>query len=338
MRGQLRRHTASLLLLLAAACAPEPPRPPGLWFEETVQDLGRMTSGEDATLRFPFEVVGEEVVLSALEPGCGCLGPRLELAGERVPLGTPLPPGSRGAVVVEYRTAGFQGRKDTLLSLRGRGPGLPLELEVRSELAPWFEVEPDRWTPPPLEGTGPWEVELRVTGPEPFRLVGAAGPPPEVRVEGVPSAAASQEHTVRLLLPAEEAGGAHAWFLSLEADNGLSTVVPFQYAVEQEVWTRPDRVVRLGTVPRGTEVQATVDLGASHGELEVLESRVEGLAGARVEVLNLTPSRSYRVRIQVPAGSSRGVLSGRLELRLRHLVDGEARILDRRISLAGVVE
>ena len=132
--------------------------------------------------------------------------------------------------------------------------------------------------------------------------------------------------------------GEHAWFLKLRADNGLSTVVPFQYRIEEEVWTRPARIVRLGTALAGSEIFATVDLGTSRGDLSVTEYRLEGIPGARVECLNLIPAKTYRLRLALPTGSAKGVLSGKLFLSLLHTVDGQPHNLDRQLTLAGVVE
>ncbi len=343
MRGQHRRvpipgAVALGALLLAGACQ-EPAEPAGLAFARPVLELGVLTSGATETLRFPFRVEGSEaVVIQELKPGCGCLDPRLELDGRRLELGSPLPAGSRGEIVVEYDSAGFQGQKDILLEVLGQGAGLPRALEVRSFLEPWLVVEPSRYTPGELAGQGPWTVDFRVTGPEAFRLLDVAGLPPGVTVDGLPSQRRAQEHAFRLQIPAEAAPGEHAWFLKLRADNALSTVVPFQYRIEEEVWTRPARVVRLGRAPAGSQIQATVDVGTSHGELAVTEYRLEGLPGARVECLNLTPSTTYRLRLAIPTGPEAGVLTGKLHLRLRHEADGEVHNLDRQITLAGVVE
>lgn len=343
MRGQHRRaHRAgAAFLALCAACAPAPADlATGLVFPAPVVDLGTLMSGREEIVRFPFEVRGDQPVsVSALLPGCGCLEPYLVRDGVRLPLGAPLAPGSRGEIVVAFRTAGYVGRKDTPLRVEGSGPGLPVELEIRSLLEPWLVVEPARWTPGPLDGEGPWEVEFRVRGPEPHRLLEPAGLPAGVAVEGLPSARAAREHRFRVVIGAGAAPGPQAWFLLLRADNGVSTVIPVDYRIEEEVWTRPERVIRLGEVPAGGEVAATVDVGVRHGELSVTAYRLEGLPGGTVECLELTPSRSYRLRLRLPieVGAS-GVLAGKLHLELRHLVGGVSEDLSRQLTLAGVVK
>jgi len=330
---------ASAAAALLACCGGSgPPEAPGLRFERAVVDVGEMISGSTRTVRFPFVVAQETVRIEELAPGCGCLEPRLEVGGGFRGRGGELAPGTRGEIVVEYDSTGFQGRKDTLVVVRGAGPGLPASLEVRSLLEPWLEIDPPRWTPGPLEGEGPWTVDFRVRGREPHRQLAALGAPAGVQVEGLPSAGEALEHPFRVTIPAGSDPGDQAWFLKLRADNGLSTILPFQYRIEEVVWTRPARILRLGLVPAGQEIHATVDLGTSRGELAVTEYRLEGLPGARVDCLNLTPSKTYRLRLVLPAGPSEKVLSGNLLLRLSHRVDGEEHILDRQIRLAGVVE
>ncbi|RMH01187.1 MAG: DUF1573 domain-containing protein [Planctomycetota bacterium] len=341
MPGQiLATLLAPLVLGLAVGSCGGGAEAPGLRFETRVADLGHLLSGSERTIRFPFGVgPGEPVRIDRLVPGCGCLRPRLERDGRPLDLPAVLAPGEQAEVVVEYHTAGFQGRKDTPVRVEGSGPGLPAELEVRSLLDPWLILDPPRWTPGSLTGDGPWETEIEVSGPEPFRLLAPTGLPAGVAVAGLPSAAPARRHLLRLRIGPETAPGDHAWFLKLRADNGLSTVLPVQYRREEGVWTRPARVVRLGNVPTGTELFATVEVGAEEGSLKILESRVEGIPGARVETLNLRPSRTYRLRLAIPTGAAAGVLAGRLVLRLEHTEpDGSAKVLDRTLTLAGVVQ
>ncbi|MBC8328450.1 MAG: hypothetical protein H8E31_06845 [Planctomycetes bacterium] len=171
-----------------------------------------------------------------------------------------------------------------------------------------------------------------------MRLLEAVGLPEGVRAEGLPSPTSSLEHDFRLVIAADAPPGEHAWFLKLRADNGLATVIPLQYRIEGEVWTRPAKVVRLGVAGVGSEVFATVDVGTSRGELAVTEYRLEGIPGARVECLTLTPSQTFRLRMALPTGDAAGVLSGKLFLSLLHTVDGQPHNLDRQLTLAGVVQ
>ncbi len=344
MPGQssLRGLGGLVPLLLLVGCGPAPGRTvqasvPAIRFEQPQQDLGEILGGRVLTLRFPFRVRDSPVRIQHLKTSCGCLDPRLEADGQVVPFGSPWVPGSRGAVVVDFHTAGFSGAKHAELEVLGVGEGLPARLTVDSRIRPWFTVDPPRLQLGELPGKGPWEFSVRVRGPEPFRLLEPAAVLHGCEVEGLPSPVSAREQSLRLRILDDGEDGESTWFLRLEADNGLHLVLPVQYTKHGEVWLRPPRILPLGELHSGSPIQASVEVGVSEGTLGISSAHLEGIPGARVETLPIKEKVSYRLAIRLPGDLPVGPLQGLLRLTLDHQVGGVSHTLRRSVRLVGLI-
>jgi hypothetical protein len=324
-----------LAALLFLACGG--PTPPGFALEETVRDLGELDSGPTIPLTFPFQVGQEAVRIDRLTPSCGCLRPRILVAGQEVPLGTEMAPGTKGVVAVDYATAGFLGRKFTGVKITGSGPGLPAEVEVQSWLRSWFEVEPRAVQFGSVNGEQEERRQVVITGREPFRLTGLLGGAPPLEVAGIPSAEKALSQTIEIVLPPTTAEGRHAGFLNLATDQeGYPVPLAVEYTVAGRLWTLPDRRVLLGQVPVGMERFETIEIGAREGRLGTPEVVLEGIPGGESQVETLSEGSRYRIQLKVVPDAA-GTLSGEVLLRLPYTWAGTQEIVERRLQVFGVV-
>ncbi len=325
------------LLVLACGAACSGGAEPGLRFDPAVVDLGRVEAGDPIELRFPFVVAGRPVTVTELAPSCGCLAPRLVVDGRPLELPARLEPGTRGEVRTTFRTAGFSGRKDTGVTVRGEGPGLPTELVVRSEIVPWFRAEPRFVDFGVVDGSAELRTRVRVSGRAPFRFVEAVPGTPFLHVEGVPSATPAAVQEVELVLPPTTDEGRHTAFVGLTDEAGRTALVPVRWEVAGPLWTRPDGKVLLGEFPAARGADAVVEVGAREGELFLVEARLEGIPGASATVHAVQPGRLHRVDLRLPPGLASGVVSGDLSLVLhRRMDDGSEARDERELRVLGI--
>ncbi|MFQ5749594.1 MAG: DUF1573 domain-containing protein [Planctomycetota bacterium] len=327
--------TAAVLALLA--CCGDGTAPAGLFSSPSI-DLGQITAGEEREVEFPFAAGRDEVILTGWTPSCGCTVPTMEVGGRSVTPPATLDPGTRGVLRVKFLSAGFLGPKKSTVEVHGSGPGLPATLTLQADIQPWFQLDP----PGPLRLGLIREGEDRVQkivvgGPEPFRLLAPVMLPAPLELTGAPSAGRAREQVLDLTIPADSEEGIHRLPVKIPADNGLSLVFYVEFEVGGDVWVRPARTLPLGRLEPGVEVQTTLDLGARQGSLDPPQASLEGIPGATVEALPLEAGRNYRIRLTLPAGLPEGPVSGQLHLRLSFHKDGENRIVEKKILVAGVV-
>ena len=332
-RRAVARTAALAPLLLALGCSAE--LPPGVHFETTRLALGSLTSGEVRDVEFPFQVVGEAVTVEDLLESCGCANPRLLVSGEPHPFGAPIDPGTRGSVVVSFHTFGFVGEKHASVEVVGSGPGLPVELEFQADLRPFYRTDPEVLEVRHDQLRKGAELSLLVRAPEPFRLSRVAALPTGWSVGGLPSPAAAQEQWLTVAVPPDGNALQRQPILRILDDQGRELLV--RIAAVADFWMKPETLIPLGTLQAGVPTAAALDLGVRRGVLGKPGYRVEGLPEAAIHCVTLKEGRSYRIQIQVPGDLPPGPFLARLELDLRHELDGEEKLFTRQVRIAGLV-
>ncbi len=311
--------------------------PPGFALLEEVRDLGELDAGPTIPLSFPFEVGEEEVVIDRLTPSCGCLRPRVVVDGQEVPFGTPIPPGSRGNLLVDYATAGFQGRKFTGVDIVGRGPGLPAKVEVRSWLRSWFTLEPSAVQFGIVDGEREEIRQVVVIGREPFRLTGLLGGAPPLEIRGLPSADAATTQVLEVVLPPTTSEGRHVGILNVASDHeGFAFPLAVEWTIAGRLWTIPDKRVLLGELRPGVPAFATIEVGAREGRLAPPEVVLEDLEGAESKLETLADGSRYRIQFKLVPEQA-GTLSGEVLLRMPYAWAGDQETVERRLRVFGVV-
>ena len=333
-----RQLLVSLFLLLSAACGKPAVAPAGLKFEQHTLDLGRLISGEEVEVEFPFSTLSA-VRVDRLSGSCGCLYPRIELSdGGESCLGVPLESGANGAIVAGFATAGLLGQREVTLDVLGEGPGLPARLAIRAELEPWFDVSPS-----PLHfGSVSGEKEeiriVRVVGPEPFRITEILTGGPPLQIEGVPSPVSLKEQEIKIVLPPSREEGRHRRALRFLADNGYSFILQSEFSVEGDLWTRPGKRLLLGGIPSSVPTYASVEVGVRIGELPIPKVRLEGIPGATTDCVTLRADNRYRVQLTLPSNLPKGPLTGTLRLELHPRSGSMESIVYREIQIIGGVQ
>ncbi|MCH2100624.1 MAG: DUF1573 domain-containing protein [Planctomycetes bacterium] len=328
---------------LLAGCGADPEAAvPGMLFDEPIQALGVLTSGEDRPVNFDFQVIGAPVKVDRIESSCGCI--ELELRnsmGEIVPWGQLIPAGTEGSLHAVWSTAGYLGERESTLRLLGEGPGLPTTLRFTGTLEPWFEIDPPVVRFDPGERDQEQVAEVIVRGPEPFAmtdiLAGVAG----LSVVGLPSEAEATEHRLRLVREADAAEeGLRTGFVQLRTSHkqGYRATIPVEFEISSVVWMRPAGRYLLGEVVDGQIRVPSIGLGAREGSLEIRKSEVLGLEGASVKVETQEDSRRFTLELLLPPGLASGPVRGTIQLLLAHRGAGRESLLQREIQFFGLAK
>ncbi len=329
------RGLAAALVAAAAGCggAVEP----GLHFKSDLVDVGRMFAGPTVPISFPFVNGQIQVRVDQVDTSCGCVAPELVVEGVVQSLPAEISPGARGEVRAQYRTEGYRDRKLSGLTVRGAGPGLPRVLRVDSILDAWLEIEPAKCDFGVVDGSAVRRAEVRVRGPGNFRITQLLAGSPDLRVEGIPSAAAGRVQVLHLLLQPTLEEGRHAAFLNLGSDAGYSVRLPVSYDVQGQLWTNPGRLILMGEVAQGMPSVAGIEVGAREGVLETPSVQVIGMAGVRAEVRSLPEKSRYRIDLTLPDDLPAGSFSALVLLHLPHRLGDRFEEVPRELKLLGVV-
>jgi len=335
--GQRRTRVAWLTAAMLAACS-DAPSEPGLHFETDLADVGRMYSGPSVALEFPFVNGPVPVEIGEMVTSCGCLDPQIWIGDRLLRVPGVVPAGAHGVLRTEYRTEGFSGRKQSGVTLRGAGPGLPIVLRVDSILDTWIQADPKILRFGVVDGLSEQSQRVIVRGPEPFRLSAPLADSPGVIVRGAPSAGLALEHEIEIALEASEEEGPHAAFVNLSSDNGWSVRLPVSWEIAGPLYVIPHKLLMLGRVNPGVAVSAAIEVGVREGTLELPEVVVDGLEGVQTSVRALEALSRYRIDLSLPDDLPPGKFSGWVRILLRHRLNGEVKEIKREVHLLGVVQ
>ncbi len=162
-----------------------------LEFSQDVVDLGDVMQGTESPLSFPFVVRGNEsLIVTGIETSCGCTDASLEVNGQPYVLSDPLHPGTEGVLRGTFSSAGFQDRKDSKITLRGNGLGMPRHLRVLAVVHPMFDLTPNEVrfgnvAETALSGDKPPSIEVEVISGQPFEIQRWVATPPGVAIEAL---------------------------------------------------------------------------------------------------------------------------------------------------------
>lgn len=310
----------------------------GLVFDQPRLELGELISGEVRELRFDYTVEGGGVVPTGFQSSCGCINMRFVVDGEELPLHQELVSGSRGQLVVEWKTAGFLGEKLSTLKLLGTGPGLPQVLKFNGTLEPWFLLEAPVADLGSVDGSQEIRHKVTVRGPEPFRLLDILAGAPPLEIEGLASAAAATEQSFELVLPAGKGEeGEHKGFVQIRTDQPYTLTVPLRYQIAGRLWLKPSRRILLGGISQGVEHTVVMEVGVRQGELPPPQARWEGVDGVEISVVTLDELKHYQIKVVLPSDLASGPVTGRIYLQLLHRDRDQVQSLERVVQLLGVV-
>ena len=323
--------------LFAVLACGETTSPDGLHFSVSEQELGALVSGELKTVVFPFSVGGHSIRLDSADGSCGCLETRILVGGTRIPWGGTLQPGAQGVIEVDWDTAGFRGRKHSTVVLQGSGPGLPQTLAFDGELQPWFQPTPQVLRMGVMTEEEEAEFLVRVSAPEPFRLLNlrAAAPPLEVR--GLPSPVSAKQQSFRVVLPADASEeGLHHVFLSFETDQKYRLLLPVEWETSGMTWIRPRKLL-LGVIQPGIQAQTSVEVGVRDGTMKKPEIQVEGISSATADCVTLEEQSRYLIRLQLLENQEPGPFSGKLQVRFLWTRQGKTVEVEKEVPIYGLV-
>jgi hypothetical protein len=324
-------------LLFAALACGRSTSSDGLHFSVLKQDLGSLVAGELKTVTFPFSVVGQAVRLDASDGSCGCLETRIVVHGSRVSWGETLPVGTQGVIEVDWDTAGFRGMKHSTVVLQGNGPGLPQTLAFDGDLQPWFQSTPQVLRMGVMTEETEAEFLVRVSAPEPFRLLKLRASAPPLEVRGLPSLVSSTEQNFRVVLPVDASEeGLHHVFLSFETDQKYRFLLPVEWETSGLTWIRPRKLL-LGVIQPGISAQTSVEVGVREGRMKKPEIKVEGISGATADCVTLEEQSRYLIRLQLLENQEPGPFSGKLQVRFLWTRRGKTVEVEKDVSIYGLV-
>lgn len=310
----------------AAAAAPsnEPPPSYGLGemiFEREHIDLGRIIQDEEHELIFPFRTEGPDpVVVTAIQPSCGCTEVKLEVEGEVYVLGEPIPPGSRGRLFGIFQSLNFKQHKSTEIELRGNALRMPLKLKVEAFIEPIFVLSPGQALFGEVpEGRG-GEREIVVSAVKDFEITRWVSSPPGFVVEeaGPGEPAPDGQRVLRRLrvrlLPEAAPKQYYGSFLAeTSLDHRLEIVI--QAKVFGPVSYQPEQRLLFGLVNRGDTPMRRLNVRSATGNpmpapvVELLDS-----SSFSAELATLEEGLAFSVKVQLGADAATGSHTARLRL------------------------
>ncbi len=334
MKGQTILQSLAGLVFLVFTCGCSPATP-GLALSTSQVDLGPIRGGGVEEVVFAFSVGEGGARVEELKPGCGCLSPRLTVRGRFMDLPCALLEGDEGEIQVGFATAGFRGRKDTTVEILGQGVGLPTQLNITSNLEPWFEVTPIRLLMGSFPATQGAVAEVVIRGPKPFRLLKVTGLR-HLQLDGLPTPSEGQEHHLRVRVPPGLEPGSRTEYLRVESSLDMDLVIPVRFEPLGQLWLKPSNLLALGVFDPAQSPSATLEVGVTTGTLPQPQATLDGLPGARLETVTLEAERSYRLSLVLPADLPPGPVHGFIDLLLAPEGQDSAQSTQHRLRVVGI--
>jgi hypothetical protein len=324
--------------LLFIACSRNPDQQSPLQFGNTQHSLGAHWAGEHLLLEFPFlNNSGKSTVITRIQTQCGCINPRVIVAGENRSLPAEVAANESGFIEIDFNTAGFKGTKKTGAEIFFDDDPQSVALDVSVFLNNWFRQQPARILFPESDGLSEQRINVIFTGQEPFTFVEVLSVSPPLQVELPVNALPALSQNITLVLPAQTKQGSQTATFSLRSDHDNFHVVSIvRYSTKPPIFVEPNGKLLLGQVPMAVASFAAVDLGANSGSIEVLKAEIEGIEQTIVRVQELEDGKRFRLQLSITPPSKPGAFSGELIIDLIHHFDGKKVPVTRKIQIFGV--
>ncbi|MFQ5750124.1 MAG: DUF1573 domain-containing protein [Planctomycetota bacterium] len=288
-------------------------------FPQPEVDIGNVAQHTQHHLEFPFRIEGEDpVIITKVEPGCGCTEPSLEVGGKEWPLGTPLPAGTEGIISATFNSESFRGLKQVTITVRGNGRNLPDRVLLKSRVFPTYRVAPTPVTFPTVLRGEERSAEVVVQGFDPFEVKSWTRKPPGLEIEETVAAA--------------EGGRAHRFRVTLKSDASIGRIygnflaetslpIPLEILVVGRVVGpvifTPDQGIRFGILSRGQGATRSLSIKAYHGSKDIPDPEIamEGDPVFKARVTRNKAGKDYTIRIQIDAQAGEGSHQGTLSVR-----------------------
>jgi len=288
-------------------------------FPKAEVDLGSVRQHTQHHLGFPFRIEGEDpVIITKVEPGCGCTEPMLEVDGKEWALGTPLPAGTEGTISATFNSESFRGMKQVTITIRGNARNLPDRVLLKALVFPTYRVAPAPVNFPTVLQGEERSAEVVVQGFDPFEVKGWTRKPPGVDIqETVPAAEGGRVHRFRVTLRSDASiGRIYGNFL---ADTSLP--IPLEILVVGRVVGpvifSPDQGIRFGILSPGQGAMRSLSIKGYQGSkaIPAPEIAMEGDPVFQARMITHEVGKDYTVRIQIDAKAGEGSHQGTLSVR-----------------------
>lgn len=297
-----------------------------LHFPIKSKDLGKVYQLHEYPLEFEFEIQGkDDMIVTALNPSCGCTDARLMIDGQPWSLGKAIPGGSKGKIAATFNGERYTNIKTSKIEIKGNGANLPLNLSLKANVHPIFKIKPNKvdfgkvleW---PFRDVNP-EAEVMVAGKDPFSVKNWRTP-----------AGITVEDTGRVE-PTVDGEGQRRWFkLKLqqdaparmvygtavgETDIGFDVEIACTADVVGPVKYLPEQRLQFGTLEVGQTAKRLLKILGTTQDIAIPEPTFviedEGIFAAKLEVKK--PDREMHIVVsvkpEVGAGRHRGILKVR---------------------------
>ncbi len=299
-----------------------------LVFEVKSIDLGTTYQKHKYPLSFPFKVEGDEpIVITLLDPSCGCTDAKIKINGEVWPLGREIPAGSVGEIAAVFDAASYRRKKGSTIKIRGSAANLPDSLKLESFVLPVFELKPN----PILFGDVMYgnlrdsdpEIVVEVVGMEPFEVTRWKTVPEGITIQetGEPTLdAEGKRQTRNFTFRLERNAPAGRMFKTAIADTTLD--VPLQVTMRATITGPiqylPEQRLSFGIINEGETPQRLVTIKANTEQIAVPKPivKIEGKSAAvmTTAIVEKEAGRSYVIRVRLKEGVAFGRYPGSMTI------------------------
>ncbi|NQU47055.1 MAG: DUF1573 domain-containing protein [Planctomycetes bacterium] len=294
-------------------------------FEYLDLDLGELFQETNVDISFPFVVKGDDpITISHLKASCGCTDVGLSVEGQEWPLNTPIPGGSKGAIVGTFTSAQYQNVKASTITIRGNGLKLPAVLNLQAFIRRHFELSPSAVRFGQVSArslaTSPYTKKVKIMSSEEMEIKAWKRLPSgiDVKVLDEREVAEDGRHVSWIEISINEQHGAGMVSQSLLASTSVgrdleihingNIVGPVRYA--------PQDFLKFGAVNQGMAIKRVVKIISTSGE-ETLPTPTVDFIGPDVfewKLQEKEPGREWVVRFTLSSEAAIGRHGGKLKI------------------------
>lgn len=247
---------AKYFVLSAIFCTPSclSGKPSKLYFTETRVKF-EISAEHQKQVSFPFVVIGNDPIqITKLDSSCGCANPRIELeASKSSPLGSPLPVGQHGKVIVDFiagavdQTPRHRPWEETArLWIHHTGENSPIVLSLKGQVRPNFTfVNPTQEHKlKVVRETVPAKINVEVRSHKVFKIEKWNKLPAWLSIAGGESL--SIKHDLQVAATADAPRGNYHILCKAETNLGVLLTVPITIQVVNPVDIIPSNKLSLG--------------------------------------------------------------------------------------------